>query len=408
MGDAALPEHRTGVTMVGIPALNEAATIGSVAITADAGLRATFPDGRNLIVLADNGSADGTLDAFRTVPVRTPRLVLEADPAGSGKGTNVLALVTAALEHKADRLILLDADVRSGEPMWIARLAGPLDSSTPTLVIPTYRRDRYEAAVTNHLARPLVAGLFGRDVQQPIAGEFALNAPLLRRVQTWPCPDSARLYGIDIWLTTNTLREGYRVVEVELGRKVHNSPIFAKLFYLPQQVIDALLHVAVRSDLARSVDGETMTASAWRRSAVDQVARCKDPVLIEQLTSTVADYLGVFGSDVQQMFPTLRELVRAPWGFRIDTTAWPEVLADGLAAVATGHRLAVRDHLIALYVNRMLSFWDEVAQHSSAEVDALLNRQAGDTAKAVADRALVFNEREPATWFGRGLWHGFV
>jgi glucosylglycerate synthase len=141
---------------------------------------------------------------------------------------------------------------------------------------------------------------------------------------------------------------------------------------------------------------------------VDQSAGRKDTALIARLTATAANYLDAFGDDVARMFPTLGQLSRAPWGRRIDTSAWPEVLADGLAAVAAGGRRAARDHLIALYVNRMLSFWDEIAQHSSAEVDALLDRQARETHKAVAGRALVFGGREPADDFSRGLWHRFV
>src|SRR5205823_10968409 len=102
-------------------------------------------------------------------------------PEGTGNGSNVFALVEAALNSHVDRLILLDADVRSTEPVWIRHLAAT-NSDEPTLAVPIYERDRYEAEVTNHVARPLVAALFGSAVQQPIAGDFALNHALLREV----------------------------------------------------------------------------------------------------------------------------------------------------------------------------------------------------------------------------------
>ncbi len=63
----------THSTVVGIPTRDEAATVAAVARTADAGLRLAFPAGHNAVVLADNGSTDGTVDRFRATP-------LAADP----------------------------------------------------------------------------------------------------------------------------------------------------------------------------------------------------------------------------------------------------------------------------------------------------------------------------------------
>jgi hypothetical protein len=59
-----------------------------------------------------------------------------------------------------------------------------------------------------------------------------------------------------------------------------------------------------------------------------------------------------------------------------------------------------------LYVNRVLSFWDEIDGLADIEIDALLDRQASDTAKAVADRELTFDSATAPTTFDRGLWSG--
>src|SRR5437588_582570 len=48
--------------LVGIPSFNNAATVGHVARTVAAGLRAHFPDASAVIVNADGGSRDGTSD----------------------------------------------------------------------------------------------------------------------------------------------------------------------------------------------------------------------------------------------------------------------------------------------------------------------------------------------------------
>lgn len=254
---------------MGIPARNEAATVAAVAVAADAGLRRAFPAADNMIVLADNGSTDATPERFLAAATATPQVVVRSGGLGTGKGTNVLALIRMALEHEAERLILLDADVRSTQPAWISRLAGELDTGEPTLAVPTYRRNRYEANTTNHLAGPLVAGLFGTPLQQRIGGEFALNRALLRRVRHWRIPASASLYGIDIWLTANTLREGHRVVEVPLGVKLHNSP-FPKILQLPLQVLDSLFHVA----LCRPLRGGCGSAPRTGRTCWPMPSRC--------------------------------------------------------------------------------------------------------------------------------------
>jgi glycosyltransferase involved in cell wall biosynthesis len=387
-------------TVVGIPARNERATIASVAAAADAGLAEAGGD--NLLVLADNGSTDRTPEAFLGAGTATRQRVIHTGSLHTGKGTNLIALVQAAVEHDADRLILLDADVRSAEPAWIGRLAHAVDDAGPTLAAPTYRRNRYEASTTNHLAGPLVAALFGMPLQQPIGGEFALNRPLLARVAEWPRPASAEFYGIDIWLTANTLREGHRIREVPLGTKLHNSP-FPKILRLPHQVLDSLFHVTLR--LGRP-QPSTLDVPLRRREAVDNRSVRQDPVLVDHVADTVRGYLDSHSPEVHALFPNAAALPPARWGLRIGTQDWPHLLADGLEGLAAGHFAAARDHLIALYVNRVLSFWEEIDGLCGVEVDALLDRQANDTAKAVADRNLVFDGVTASPTYDRGHWTG--
>lgn len=66
----------------------------------------------------------------------------------------------------------------------------------------------------------------------------------------------------------------------------------------------------------------------------------------------------------------------------------------------------VRDHLTALYVNRVLSFWDEIDGLADTEIDALLDRQVSDTVKAVADRSIIFGTSSRPNGFDRGYWQG--
>ncbi|MBW4721271.1 glycosyltransferase family 2 protein [Saccharothrix obliqua] len=393
--------NRGPVTVVGIPARDEARTVAAVATAADAGLHQAFPHGLNAVVLAENGSTDGTAERFAETPLRSRKVVVRSPGEGTGKGTNVFAVVDRALALGAERVVLLDADLRSAEPGWVGLLADAVAGAEPVLAVPSYRRDRYEANTTNHLVSPLLAAVYGVHVQQPIGGEFAFNRAFLDRARAWSRPDSAHLYGIDVWLTANALREGLRVVEVPLGRKLHNSP-FPKILRLPQQVLDSLFHVVLRTDGVRP-----QTGGARARTAVDEVAVPQDPAVVARVVAAVGRYLSAHGDDVRLLFPSARAAT-APWGLRLTADDWPNVLADALTALAAGRFEAARDHLVALYVNRVLTFWEEVDGLPGGEVDALLDRQAARTATAVRARGLVFGDVTPPDRFDVRHWAGFA
>jgi glucosylglycerate synthase len=392
-----------GATLVGIPTRNEAATVAAVAASADAGLAAFSPGGANVVALADNGSTDGTVERFLAADVRAHKIVVRSPGQGTGKGTNVLALVDKALEIGASRLTLLDGDVRSAEPAWIGLLSAAVDLPEPVMALPVYRRNRYEANSTNHLVRPLLAAAFGSHPTQPIGGEFAFNRAFLERVRTWPRPDSAQLYGIDVWLTANALREGLRIVDVPLGRKVHNSP-FPKILFLPLQVLDSLFHVVSRLD---GTHPASPTEHVDHQPAIDTAATRQDPVLVARISRCVERYLAEHLDDVRELFPAARDLRRAPWGLRVSAEAWPQILADALQGLAAGEFDRSRDHVIALMVNRVMTFWEDIEGLDGPGIDAIVDRQAADTEAAVRERIIRFDRPPAPLTFDPGRWSRF-
>jgi hypothetical protein len=385
--DGAVGNHRldleSGLTVVGIPTRNEAPTIAAVAAAADEGLAVACAPGQGVIVLADNGSTDGTVERFLETPLRARTAVVKSPGECTGKGTNVFALIDKSLALGAQRLVLLDGDVRSARPDWVGLLARASDGPGPRMVLPEYRRNRYEATSTNHLVRPLLAAAFGAYVQQPIGG------------------DSASLYGIDVWLTANALRAGFDLIEVPLGRKVHNSP-FPKILYLPQQVLDSLFHVI--AEVGRLRPGQPADG---REPAVDDVAVHQDPELILRINRSVNGYLDAHRADIDRLFPTAKTLAPASWGLRVTTDQWPHLLADSLQALADGELERSRDHLIALCVNRVMTFWTEIEGLGTPAVDELLERQTCETASAVAEREINFAAPPAPRPFTAGRWLEF-
>jgi hypothetical protein len=225
--------RRAASVVVGFPTRNEVSTIRHVAAVVEEGLHHAGWAGYAALVNADNGSIDGTPVAFAAQPGRISRLTIATGAEGTGKGTNVLAIFRAALEMGAERVAVFDADVRSIEPGWVVALLDAVDGETPAMAVPVYRRNRYEGNTTNHIASPLLAAVLGAQVQQPIAGDFAFNRGFVERAVAWPLPESAQLYGIDIHLTGNAARDGCQIVQVPLGRKIHNPGLPEDPFHEP-------------------------------------------------------------------------------------------------------------------------------------------------------------------------------
>ena len=393
-------ERYPGLVVAGFPTRDEAPTIGQVVAVADEGLGHAGLSAATVLVNADNDSPDGTAAVFLGCPARSRRVTVATGARGTGKGTNLLAIFHAALDLGAERLVVLDGDVCSGEPWWVTRLLGAVDCDGPAVAVPVYRRNRYEGNTTNHLASPLLAAVLGVDVQQPIAGDFAFNRAFIERAVTWPLPESAQLYGIDIWLTGNAAREGHRITQVPLGRKIHN-PGFPKIVKISQQVIDALWHVIYLSGALRPPGLPQVPA----RSTVDQAAVCPDAGLTGRAFARVSRYLAANADAITEVFPCLAGAVPGRDGLvGMPAALWAEVLGDALAALAAGRAAEARDHLVALYLCRVAAYWQEIERLQAADaIDALLDEQSALVSAAVSRRGLRFTARPPMD-FRPGPW----
>lgn len=245
--------------LVGVPCFQNEATIGGVVTAIEAGLRKHLPGLRAVICVSDGGSGDRTREvALRAgvgdrtdellVPRDSPvpeRLVFEYE-GPPGKGSAVRAIVEAADRLGVRACALVDADLRSITPAWLDRLLGPIVRHGFGFVTPVYARHKHDGTITNSLAYPVTTALYGARIRQPIGGEFALSGELaayLAAQDVWDT-DVAR-FGIDIWMTTTAVVEGYRVCQAILGAKVHDPKDPAKdLGPMFRQVVGSLFALA--------------------------------------------------------------------------------------------------------------------------------------------------------------------
>jgi hypothetical protein len=91
-------------------------------------------------------------------------------------------------------------------------------------VAPYYHRHKYDGTITNSIVYPLTRSLYGIQLRQSIGGEFGFSPRLVSRYlrrDDWETDIAG--FGIDIWMTTIAVAEGFRVCQSFLGAKVHDA-----------------------------------------------------------------------------------------------------------------------------------------------------------------------------------------
>jgi len=216
---------RAADVIVGIPSYKNAATIGHVIRAVGEGLARYFPDAKAAIVNSDGGSPDETRLVVLRTPVPDGVQVLTTEYQGrAGKGSALRAIfeIVAALGAKA--CVVVDSDLRSITPEWIDQLGGPILREGFDYIAPLYIRHKHDGTITNNITYPMTRMLYGLDVRQPIGGDFGFSRELARwwlAQDVWDS-DVAR-YGIDIWMTTTAIAEGFKVGQAGLGLKIHDA-----------------------------------------------------------------------------------------------------------------------------------------------------------------------------------------
>src|SRR5581483_11232900 len=222
--------------VVGIPSYNNARTIGQVVRAASVGLAKYFPHLTAVIINSDGGSKDGTREAVLSTNLEDAPLMLITTPQVAaqllsfpyhgipGKGSAFRLIFQLAAQMEAKACAVVDSDLRSITPEWIDLLLRPILDRDFDFVAPYYHRHKYDGTITNSIVYPLTRCLYGLRVRQPIGGEFGVAAKVIDRYlrrDDWET-DVAR-FGIDIWMTTIAIAEGFRVCQSFLGAKLHDA-----------------------------------------------------------------------------------------------------------------------------------------------------------------------------------------
>ncbi|WP_461866731.1 glycosyltransferase [Thermococcus sp.] len=371
--------------MVGIPSYNNEDTISFVVEQAAKGLKKYFNGG--IVVNADGGSKDRTREAVLNTKVPEGvevRSFIYKWPI-PGKGSAMKELMEVAREEKVDVLVFVDSDLRSITPEWIYKFAKPIEEGYD-FVAPLYIRHKWDGTITNNIAYPMTASLYGKNIRQPIGGDFGVSTKLidiyLSDEDVWKT-DVAR-FGVDIFLTTTAIANKFKVIQTALGLKIHDpKDPAASLGPMFNQVVGTLFMLMVRYEDVWKGIRTLEDVPVWGELIKGE----PDPVnvTLSLLKERAQELFKENEAILQKVLSeeTLKGVIKALKTFEFDDILWSHVLYDGAAAYKKGI-LKNAEPLIPLYFAKTADFIEKTKDMSSLEAE-----------KLIEERAEVFLEEKP-------------
>lgn len=381
-------EIKTVDILIGIPCYNCEESISYVIEQIASGLDKYFPEHKTAIFISDGGSLDDTRENAYSVliPKNVGRRV-SIYRGLPGKGTSFRAVFELAIMLKAKAIGVFDADLRSITPEWVKYIIEPILYRSAGFVTPFYRRHKFDGTITNQIVYPMTRALYGVDVRQPIGGDFGFCPELAAffvKEDVWET-DVAR-FGIDIWMTTCAINEGFNVVQTYLGSKIHGAkdpasdlgPMFRQvvstLFYL----MDKYKHNWDRENTFKTIEIKNNGDDEPILEAVSVSMNDLREEFIEGFQNFRPLYDKILNSDNISRLDNIYNSWESNRDEEFDAELWSKVLYDFAYTYQQWQRNKRRlvDVLTPLYFGRTKSYCQQVINMSSSEAEQVVNEQA--------------------------------
>jgi len=371
--------------VVGIPCFNNESTIIHVLRAVSHGLRDYYPDLRAVIIVSDGGSTDDTRDVakyFQLSPWQERIVSIYRGTPGKGSALRMIFESSRVLNARA--CMVVDSDLRSITNRWVRLLLYPVVEQNFDMVAPIYTRYKYDGTITNNIVYNLSQAVFGKRIRQPIGGDFAFSKELVHfftEQDVWDT-DVAR-FGIDIWLTIQTIIHGFKICQAHLGRKIHDAKD-------PSEHLGPMFRQVVSTLFLLMEETETF----WKGiSGADEVRVFGEPspeepepvqVNFKKLVTSFKMGLQHFGTLWKEVFcpDSFEAIAKAARmddnRFKLPTEAWVRVLYE-LAATYhqwPANRRRLIDLMTPLYYGRVASFINETRDMDSFQAEELVEEQA--------------------------------
>jgi len=218
--------------LVAVPTYNHGQTVGPVVQAVRAGLLQYFPRARAAIINADGGSTDGTQDLVRAASIndasvssnvralRTLHSISTQYEGGPANGTALHAILAAADLLQARACAVVSPESTTLEPQWIERLLRPVLSDGKDMVLPVYRRHKFDGLLIQNLAYPMTRTVYRCPAREPYPADFGFSGALgshFLAQDIWQVAQGRK--GTELWLTLLALVERFKVVQSFVGTK---------------------------------------------------------------------------------------------------------------------------------------------------------------------------------------------
>ena len=380
-----IEEIESADILMGIPCYNNEQTIAHVIQMVTHGLAKHYKDKRSVIFVADGGSTDDTREVAKEFQIKPwQEKIVSIYRGPGGKGTALRSVFEAANRIKVQACAVVDSDLRSITSDWVKHLLDPVLSKDYQFVAPVYLRHKYDGTITNNIVYNITRALYGKRIRQPIGGDFAISrevAKFYAEQDVWET-DVAH-FGIDIWMTTNAITQGFRLCQSNLGAKIHDAkdpgqhlgPMF-------RQVVWTLCYLMERFEVQwKEVQGSEPVETFGHEGYVEP-----EPVnvdidgMIEHFKTGFQQFSSLW-KDIfsKASFDEIENAVEMDSNrFYLSTDAWAQILYELAATFHSWNvnRYKLIDVMTPLYYARVASFVRQSWDMSSQEAEELVEDQA--------------------------------
>jgi glucosylglycerate synthase len=371
--------------LVGLPTLNNAATVGDVARAINRSFATDFLRLRTVMIHTDAGSTDGTAEIIRDASftegdvvqtshsLRTLHRVNAPYHGLPGKLAALKTIFAAAALTQARTLVLIDPAGPATSKERIGDLIEPIHRGDVDFVSPRHRRHPREGALITQLTRPLIRAVYRVGLDEPLGAEFSCSGRFASECldqDIWT--QNAARFAIDLWMRTQAICAGLRLGQV--WRPAPSSGTTATLREAVKQIFLSIVVCLRAHQEYWTTDGEGQTVTTWGA----------DPPPLP--AAAAWDYVTLgrqAREDVANIRPLLEEVLEPPLIARLldptpaadpqhDDEAWVRMVYAFLAATNRGSAVEqLADMFVPVYLWRASTFM----RHSEA-----------DTAEAVQGR----------------------
>jgi glucosylglycerate synthase len=308
--------------------------------------------------------------------LRTLHSISTQYEGGPANGIALHTILAGAELLQAKACAVISPESTMMEPQWVERLLSPVIRDAVDMVLPVYRRHKFDGLLIRNLIYPLTRAVYGCAVREPFPTDFAFSGVLGNNFSAqdiWTQEQGRS--GTELWLAISAVASRCKITQSFLGTK-------ARPENAPTDLVKAMRESA--GTLFASM--ETF-ATAWNSEREPLEAPCKgcqpavslEPLrlnrkrLYQMFTFGMGELEPVFLSILTpETHAELKRLAGLPEDkFEFAPEIWVRTVYEFAAAY---HRAVIgRDHvvqaLVPLFRGRAVTFLTQNREASAEEVE---------------------------------------